>query len=218
MAAIGILAALFAREVTGAGQLVDVAMLDGAFAWQVVNLLQASRQGEALRRGATVLTGRHPCYALYETKDGRWLAVGALEPHFWRNLCARLGLPELYAAQFAEGGERDEAFRRLGARFRERTQADWARELADLEVCVSPVATLAEALEDPQLGYRQMVVPVAEGSERPRAALGHPIKLSATPATRHRPAPRLGQHTGEVLGALGYSGADLARLRERGVV
>ena len=87
MAATGILAALLGRDQTGEGQFVDIGMMDGAVAWQVINAFNLLVQGGAQRRGETMLTGQHPCYALYETKDGRWVTVGALEPHFWRNLC-----------------------------------------------------------------------------------------------------------------------------------
>src|SRR5262244_2101507 len=82
MAVAGILAALLAREQTGEGQLVDISMMDGAVAWQVIHLFNLLAQGAPQRRGETILTGRFPCYALYETKDARWVTVGALEPHF----------------------------------------------------------------------------------------------------------------------------------------
>src|SRR5579875_3512444 len=141
MAAAGILAALLAREHTGRGQLVDIAMTDGAFAWQVVNAMRYFAEGIAPARGDTLLTGRYPCYAIYETRDRRYLTVGALEPHFWRRLCEELGFPELAERQFAEGRERDDAFRKMRAKFRERTLAEWVERLADLDVCVGPVAT-----------------------------------------------------------------------------
>src|SRR5881296_647829 len=103
MAAVGILAALWAREETGRGQLVDIAMLDGSVAWQVVNVFRYLLEREEPAHGETLLTGRHPCYAIYETRDGRHVTVGALEPHFWRTLCERLELPAFVEQQFAEG-------------------------------------------------------------------------------------------------------------------
>src|SRR6266850_1574039 len=169
-AAIGILSALWAREETGTGQFVDIAMMD--------------------------------------------VTVGALEPHFWRTLCERLGMPELVAKQFAEGEERDEMFRRVRARFRERTMAEWVTDLADLDICFGPVATLAEMMRDPQVRHRGMVAEGADG----RTTLGNPIKLSETPATLRAASPELGQHTDTVLGSLGYSPGDIAGLRARGVV
>jgi len=213
-AAIGILSALWAREETGTGQFVDIAMMDGSVAWQVVNVMRWLADKREPARGDTMLTGRHPCYAIYETKDGRHVTVGALEPHFWRTLCERLGMPELVAKQFAEGEERDEMFRRVRARFRERTMAEWVTDLADLDICFGPVATLSEMMRDPQVRHRGMVAEGADG----RTTLGNPIKLSETPATLRAASPELGQHTDTVLGSLGYSPGDIAGLRARGVV
>ncbi|HZP40896.1 MAG TPA: CaiB/BaiF CoA-transferase family protein [Candidatus Binatia bacterium] len=217
-AAVGILAALLAREETGAGQFVDIAMMDGVVAWQVINALRYFVDGAEPARGDTYLTGHHPCYALYETKDGRHVTVGALEPHFWRTLCERLGHPELAAKQFAEGAEREEMFRVLRARFRERTMAEWVAELADLDVCFGPVAKLSEALADPQVRHRRMVIEMPDERGVARRTLGNPVKLSATPPAFRTPPATLGQHTDEILASLGYSPADVAGLRARGVV
>jgi crotonobetainyl-CoA:carnitine CoA-transferase CaiB-like acyl-CoA transferase len=105
-------------------------------------------------------------------------------------------------------------FRVVGARFREKTMAEWVAELADLDICFGPVATLSEALADPQARHRGMVVDL-DGGQR---TLGNPIKLSATPPTIRSAPPELGEHTEQVLSALGYSRGDIAGLRERGVV
>ncbi|HYV57488.1 MAG TPA: CaiB/BaiF CoA-transferase family protein [Candidatus Nitrosopolaris sp.] len=214
MAAVGILAALWAREETGRGQMVDIAMMDGSVAWQVVNVFRYLLEREEPAHGDTLLTGRHPCYAIYETRDGRHVTVGALEPHFWRTLCERLGLPAFVEQQFAEGEAREEMFRVLRAKFRERTMAEWVTMLADLDICFGPVAKLSEMVADPQVRHREMIVDLPDG----RRTLGNPIKLSATPPTLRAPAPDLGQHTESVLGSLGYSASDIAGLRARGVV
>ena len=218
MAAVGILAALSAREETGCGQFVDIAMMDGAVAWQVVNVFRHLLDGREPARGDTMLTGHHPCYAIYETRDGRHVTVGALEPHFWRTLCERLGLGEFTGEQFAEGAEREGMFARFRAKFRERTMAEWVDLLADLDICFGPVATLAEMMEDPQVRHRGMVVEMDDGRGVRRTTLGNPIKLSDTPPYLRLPAPALGQHTEEVLAGLGYSRNDVAALRERGVI
>jgi crotonobetainyl-CoA:carnitine CoA-transferase CaiB-like acyl-CoA transferase len=218
MAAVGILAALAAREGTGRGQFVDIAMFDGAVAWQVVHVMRYLVDGREPARGDTMLTGHHPCYAIYETRDGRHVTVGALEPHFWRTLCERLGFPEYVETQFAEGEKRDEMFRRVRARFRERTMAEWVAELADLDICFGPVATLSEMMRDPQVRHRGMVSEMDDGKGRRLTALGNPVKLTATPPTLRTPPPELGQHTDAVLASLGYSAGDVAGLRDRGVV
>jgi crotonobetainyl-CoA:carnitine CoA-transferase CaiB-like acyl-CoA transferase len=212
-AAVGILGALWAREETGRGQFVDIAMMDGAVSWQVINMFRYIIEHVEPERGQTMLTGRHPCYAIYETRDGRHVTVGALEPHFWRTLCERLGFPEFTRKQFAEGDEREQMFTALRARFRERTMVEWVNELADLDICFGPVATLSEMMADPQVRHRGMVVETERGQ-----TLGNPVKLSDTPPTIRTTNPDLGQHTDEVLRGLGFSAGDVAGLRERGVV
>lgn len=213
MAATGILAALLAREQTGEGQYVDIGMMDGAFAWQVINLFNLLAQGAEPKWGETLLSGRYPCYALYEAKDGRWVTVGAIEPHFWRNLCHQLDLAEYCELQYSEGPPLDEMFARFRARFKEKTQAEWVAQLADLDICFGPVATLSEAVDNPQVRARQMMVDL-DG----RRTLGSPLKLSGTPPTVRTPPPDLGQHTADVLHELGYRDDDISALRERGVV
>ncbi len=218
MAVAGILGALLAREQTGEGQYVDVAMMDGALAWQVVNAFNFLAQGTPQRRGETMLTGEHPCYALYETKDGRWVTVGALEPHFWRNLCRELGLPDLIEQQFASGAAGEDAFRRVRAKFKEKTMAEWVALLADKDICFGPVATVSEAMDDPHVRHRAMVVEQVDRQGVARRTLGNPLKLSATPPTLRTPPAEFGAHTDEVLAALGYTAGDVAALRERGIV
>ena len=213
MAATGILAALLAREQTGEGQYVDIGMMDGAFAWQVINLFNLFVTGVEPKWGQTLLSGQYPCYALYETGDGRWVTVGALEPHFWRNLCHQLGLAEYCEEQYASGAALDAMFARFRARFKEKTQAEWVAQLADIDICFGPVATPSEAVEDPQVRARQMIVDL-DG----RRTIGSPLKLSATPPTVRTAPPELGQHTTDVLRDLGYRDDDIAALRERGVV
>ncbi len=218
MAAVGILAALAARDQTGRGQFVDIAMMDGSLAFQALNLFRHLLDGREPVRGDTMLTGHHPCYAVYETRDGRHVTVGALEPHFWRTLCARLGLEEFVPQQFAEGAEREAMFARFRAKFRERTMAEWVGELADLDICFGPVARLTEAMQDPQVRHRQMVLEADDGRGNRRPTVGNPIKLSDTPPSIRTPPPGFGAHTDEVLAGLGYSRADVAALRDRGVV
>jgi crotonobetainyl-CoA:carnitine CoA-transferase CaiB-like acyl-CoA transferase len=218
MAASGILAALLARETTGRGQYVDIGMLDGAVAWQVINVFNQLAQAAPQRRGATMLTGEHPCYACYETKDGRWVTVGALEPHFWRNLCHELRMPDLVEHQFAGGAARDDAFRRLRVKFKEKTMAEWVALLADKDICFGPVATVDEMLDDPQVRHREMVVQQVDRRGERRRTLGNPLKLSATPPRLRTPPPDFGAHTDEVLASIGYAPADVAALRRRGIV
>jgi len=136
-AVIGVLLALAARERTGRGQLVDVSMLDGVVSLLPVALALYAAKGEAPRRGDQKLTGRYACYNVYRARDGRWLAVGALEPKFWVELCRGLGCEQLAAEQFAEGPRQREMIRELAAIFRTRDAAEWFAQFRDRDACLT---------------------------------------------------------------------------------
>jgi crotonobetainyl-CoA:carnitine CoA-transferase CaiB-like acyl-CoA transferase len=213
MGAVGILGALLAREHTGRGQFVDISMMDGSFAWNVFHVLLHLIGGQQPERGKTRLTGHHPCYAVYETKDGKYVTVGALEEHFWRNLCVSLGLENFVPDQFAEGERREEMFRTLRDRFRQKTQAEWLAELGPVDICFGPVNSIAEAFEDPQVQARGLLREV-DGMK----LIASPLKLSETPPRSPAKPPAFGEHTDEVLRGLGYDGAAIGRLREQHTV
>jgi len=214
MAAVGILSALIAREKTGEGQLVDVAMLDGAIAWNVYHLLLYGLAGRPPERGSTHLAGRYPCYAVYETRDARYLTIGAYEDHFWATLCRHFGRDDFIPFQWDEGAKREEMYAFFRAAFREKTLAEWTAELATKEICYGPVATLDEVRLDPQVRHRGMLLETPSGMPMPAP----PIKLSATPATIRTAPARFGEHTDAVLAGLGFEADAVARLRAAGVV
>lgn len=217
MAAVGILTAVMARERTGRGQLVDIAMLDGSFAWNVVHTFMYLVSGQSPERGRTRLTGHHPCYAVYETRDGRHLTIGALEPPFWATLCRHFGREDFIELQDAEGPARDEVFAFFRNAFLQKTLAEWMDELGDKDVCIAPVNTLAEALADPQVRHRQMALEL-QTPQGGTTAIGTPIKLSDTPASLRTPAAGFGEHTDGILAEMGLSVAEIEGLRSRGVV
>lgn len=216
MAAIGILAALMACQQTGRGQLVDVSMTDGSFAWAAYPLLLHNLHGRSTG-GQSQLAGYYPCYAVYETRDGRHVTVGAFEGHFWANLCRHFDREEFIPRQWDEGPAREEMFAFFRARFRERTMREWVAELADEDICFGPVNTIEEALADPQLCHRGMAVEF-DSPLGPVSAAGVPIQLSETPGTIRTPAPAFGEHTDAVLAGLGYTAEEIARLHRDGVV
>ena len=217
MAAVGILAALTARNQTGRGQRVDVSMLDGMVAWNVYHMLLAQLSGQEPRRGGEQLTGRYPCYAVYETRDARHVTVGAYEPHFWANLCRHFGREDLSPEQWAEGEAREEAFAFFRAAFREKTMVEWLAELGDKDICFGPVNRVSEVHADPQVRHRQMIVEL-DGPAGKTLSTGIPIKLSETPGALRTPPPTLGEHTDSVLAALRLKPAEIEELRAQGIV
>src|SRR5262249_40188808 len=112
-AVIGVLLALAARQKTGRGQFFDVSMLDGVGWLMTLPLAIYAATGAMLKPGAAMLSGRYACYQTYEAADGRWLAIGALEPKFWAALCDKMGQPEFVEDQFAEGERQSSIVERL---------------------------------------------------------------------------------------------------------
>ena len=216
MAAVGILTAIIAREKTGRGQFVDIAMMDGSVAWNLFHAMLYFR-GKPASRGETHLTGRFPCYAVYETRDGKYVTVGAIEPHFWKNLCEQLDLSAYSDHQFDEV-VLGEMFGRFRAKFREKTQAEWLEILGPLDICFGPVNGVAEMVNDPQVRHRQMVVTIDDPVHGPQPGLGIPIKLSETPGSIRKPPATFGEHTEAVLVEIGYRADEVAALRDSGVV
>jgi crotonobetainyl-CoA:carnitine CoA-transferase CaiB-like acyl-CoA transferase len=208
-AAVGVLACLGEAVRTGRGRLVDVSMLDVSLSWTSVLMSWYLAAGEMPGRGLMPLGGGLACYRVYRAGDGRYLAVGALEPQFWRALCARLGVPELVDEQFASPRRQEEMAIRLGQVFASRPRDEWVRDLADLDTCVGPVQSVAEALADPQVRGRGMVAEVGGRQVGP----GPAIKVSGLEPEPLRGAPVLGQHTEEVLRDLGLTPEEIDDLR-----
>jgi crotonobetainyl-CoA:carnitine CoA-transferase CaiB-like acyl-CoA transferase len=220
MAVIGVLAALVARGVTGRGQVVDVAMLDGSLALAPVLIAPLLHGLAEAAPGAAPLTGGLPGYHIYETADGRYVTLGALEPKFWAEFCQRVGRPELTSHHTPrDDADRDATIGALDALFRTRTRAEWLALLADTDACFGPVNTLAEALADPQIQARGVIAHDDLPGGTPVAPMLRSVPLlSDTPARLLGGAPALGEHTAEALAEVGYSPAEIAALRERGAI
>jgi crotonobetainyl-CoA:carnitine CoA-transferase CaiB-like acyl-CoA transferase len=207
-AAVGILAALHEASSTGRGRLVDVSMLDVVASWGAVLSSWFLASGAVPERGRMPLSGGLACYRVYRAGDGRYLAVGALEPQFWRALCERLGLEELVDPHL-DPSRQEEIAGRLTELFATRSRDEWVEELADLDTCVGPVNDVAEAIDDPHARHRGMIATVGDSSVGP----GPAIKVSGHAVGPLRSAPRLGEHTEEVLGSLGIGPEEIASLR-----
>lgn len=212
----GILAALLRRAATGEGAHVDVSMTEGALALLAMPLGMAAARGTPLARGRELLSGGTPCYGVYRTRDGRFVALAALEPKFFAGFCAAIGRPELAERQLddGDGGPRAE----LEAVFAARTRDEWAAFAAEHDVCLAPVLEGDEPRNDPQLAHRGAFVEVEtpwEGRAVPGVA--SPVRIRGTEAPR-RAAPRLGEHGAAVLAEAGFTPSEIGVLREVGVL
>jgi alpha-methylacyl-CoA racemase len=224
---VGILLALFARHRTGRGQHVDVAYLDATLSLLAATPLMANAFADGVmpQRGHGPYTGLYAFYTTYETQDGRRLSVGCSEPWLWDNLCKALGRPDLgrYYRRIehltrAPTPEEASVRAQLQAIFLQRTRDDWLAYLADKNVCIGPVHTAAEVFADPQVQHRQMLLTHRTAAGEVVQQAGIALRLSDTPGSVRHLGPRLGQHTDEVLSALGYSQGDREQLRAQGIV
>ncbi|HTE63643.1 MAG TPA: CaiB/BaiF CoA-transferase family protein [Solirubrobacteraceae bacterium] len=213
MAVVGLLAALVRARATGAGDHVDVAMTDGAFAWLSIHMGDHFADGRVGGPEAMLLNGRFPCYAVYECRDGRHLTVGALEPQFWTRVCRLLGRPELEPTQFDP-----EALPAWRALFAERARDGWLELLGGPDTCVGPVNDLAEAAADPQLRHRGMVGELEHPDFGPQRQVGIPIKLRNRPGALRTAAPALGEGSRRLLAGAGYGADAIDELLRDGVV
>jgi crotonobetainyl-CoA:carnitine CoA-transferase CaiB-like acyl-CoA transferase len=218
MAAVGILLALMAVQKTGKGQFVDISMLDGVMGFQHAPLAEYLATRAAPERGKFWLAGNIPCYSIYETKDRKAITLGPLEPHFWANLCRVLGREDFIDHQWAEGEKGQEVYNFLQKTFRQKTRDEWVDFFQGQDICMGPVKDMREALDDPQVQHRQMIVEVEHPQAGRLKQIGIPIKLSETPGEIKNPAPSLGQHTEELLKELGYSEEAVESLRRQKVI
>jgi alpha-methylacyl-CoA racemase len=216
MAAVGILAALHERQRSGQGQLVDISMTDGALSWLSMVAARYFCDGRVSHRGDLELAGGILCYFPYETSDGKWVALGALEPKFWQNWCEGVGRPDLKERQFEH--PESEAGQEVAAVFKERTRDEWAAFASEHDCCLEPVLELDEALASELFGAREMVLNLEQPGIGSVKQLGFPIKLSRTPPAVHRSAPALGEQTDDILRGIGYDEARIEELRREGVV
>ncbi|WP_223459740.1 MULTISPECIES: CaiB/BaiF CoA transferase family protein [unclassified Pseudomonas] len=213
---IGLLAAVIARQQTGQGQHLDVSMTDCAFSLNALAGAGYLACGVEPGPEDQVLNGGS-FYDYYQSRDGRWLSVGSLEPAFMKQLCAALGLEEL-AGLGLSAAHQQLLKAALKVEFEKYDFAELCALFAELDACVEPVLSLGEALRHPQLQARELVTDVPRGDGSTQAQMACPLKFSdGLPEPKHIGAA-LGQHTDQVLGELGFSIERIEQLRRAKVI
>jgi crotonobetainyl-CoA:carnitine CoA-transferase CaiB-like acyl-CoA transferase len=201
-AAIGILAALQARARTGRGQHVDAALYDAALSFGLYEAAHFFATGENPPRLGQAHRASAP-YQVFRTSDG-WITIGANTQALWKKFCELIGRSELVSdARFRDNAARVANRPALASLVQEAlataTTHDWMERLDAAGIPAGPVQTYADAFADPQVEARGMVAEIEHPSAGRTRTLGIPVKLSDTPGALRRPAPRLGEHTREVL-------------------
>ncbi len=210
--AFGIASGLLAAQRTGKGQVVDAAMIEGAsvLAAMFSGMLHERKWTET--RGDNVLDSGAPWYDVYETADGKFVAIGAIEAKFYEELLERLGLArEKLPAQHDRGGW-PELRRRFATAFRTKTRDEWSRAFEGSDACFAPVLTFSEARAHPHNVARGVHVTVG-GVEQPAPA----PRFSGTPGAVSRPPPERGALGRDALADWGLSRAEIERLASLGV-
>jgi crotonobetainyl-CoA:carnitine CoA-transferase CaiB-like acyl-CoA transferase len=216
-AAIGILLALFNREKTGKGQYIDISMTDGMVGFLPIALYFQQLTGKDPGRADTMLSHRYACYNTYETADGRFLSIGAVENRFWKRLCDHLGVTEYAALQY-DDSRREEILDFMRSTFKSKTLDEWDAELAHLEICWGKVQTFSEVLDDPLFREREMILELQGKTGEKQSAIGVPVKLSATPGSVRSAAVDFGNSTAPILKELGYSQDQITEFTKKNVI
>lgn len=213
-AAVAVLAALLERERTGHGQVIDVAMQEGVAAL-LGPLLALRAAGEPMAPAGTILTGAAPWYAVYPTADDRYLSVGAIEPWLFAHLCTRLGHPEWAELQF-DRAQWPRLRADLQTLFASRPLAGWQPLFDDPNTCVAPIATIDEALFDPQLVARGVYAHGPQQAVHPRVV----PRMAGVPSPPQVRAwwPEPGADAGQILSELGYDPQQQSLMRAGGGV
>ncbi|MGI9246940.1 MAG: CaiB/BaiF CoA transferase family protein [Steroidobacteraceae bacterium] len=212
----GVLAALIEAGRSGRGQVIDAAMTDGSAALMGFFFHLRERFGDfAEGTGGDMLAGAAPYYGTYATRDGKYMAVGSIEPQFFALLLEKLGLDDRYRSQGFPRSRTGapELAEAIAAAFRTRTRDEWCAVFEGTDACVSPVLSLSEVARHPHNAARGTFIEV-DGVEQPAPA----PRFSRTPAAPVRPPHAAGADTAEILQQAGFTAAEIAALREGGAL
>jgi crotonobetainyl-CoA:carnitine CoA-transferase CaiB-like acyl-CoA transferase len=208
---IGILAALAERARTGKGKVVDVSMTETSMPFGIVSLASMFG-GQPIHRGADALTGGIAAYSVYETKDGKYMALGALEPKFWMTFATNAGL-EADMAGIVPGDHQPALRLKVAGVFKTKTREEWIAFSKLHDCCLEPVLESSELEKDEQHAARNVFFDI----DSPWGKLRQ-LRLPTCDATASRPPPKQGEHTEEILREAGLGDAEIAALRTAGAI
>jgi crotonobetainyl-CoA:carnitine CoA-transferase CaiB-like acyl-CoA transferase len=192
-------------------------MTDGMVGFLPALMFFRQLTGREPRRADGLLSHRYACYNTYETAEGKYLSIGAVENRFWKQLCDLLGVPEYSSMQY-DDHHRREIIDYLRKTFKQKTLDEWDAILADHDICWGRVQSLSEVMEDPLFRQREMVVDIKEKDGKTSKTIGVSVKLSETPGAIRTPPVDFGESTAAILGGLGYSEEEIKALSEKEVI
>ena len=202
------------------GQYLDISMTDSVFSF--MPMAAAFHFSKDLNDGTinpkNLLHGEVPFYSVYKTKDNKYISVGSIEIKFWRELVKGLEREDLILKGNAQGEEKERVFKEIQKEFLKKTQKEWMEKFINLDACVMPINSFEEACEDPQIIARKMIVKLPHPKFGEISNIASPIKMSRTPLTIRSLAPKVGQHTKEILKSLDYSDEDIRNFKRNGII
>ncbi|MDD3853861.1 MAG: CaiB/BaiF CoA-transferase family protein [Syntrophomonadaceae bacterium] len=216
--AFALLAALWEREHSGRGQYIDVSIQEAALSFQTLAAGELFTNNYSAERCNEPLNGVNAWYNVYPTADKGYLAIGLLEFKFWSSFCKTIGCEEFIETQFGPPEVQEEMIQKIELLTLQKNLQEWMDILEPLNICVTPVNNLEQALKNQQIEHRHMVQEVNHPVEGVIKLLGIPVKFSRTPVKFQMPPPLFGQHTEEILMELGYNLSCLKRFKCMGVI
>ena len=202
---IGILLALQYRSSSNKGQMVDISMFDSLLGLMPVQVANYTATKRRPKRGHERLFGRYACYNVYPVRNGRYVAVAALEPKFWQALCTAINRPDLIDDQYVEGDAQQILKAELTRAFQKKEVSEWMEIFEEVDVCVTEVREISRAVQDEAVAERGMFTPVRGKKGTVYEQLGVFPKLSEAPGYISGDAPARGEHTRSILKSVGQS-------------
>jgi alpha-methylacyl-CoA racemase len=211
--AMGVLAGIISARATGQGQVIDCSMVEGS-ASLMTSMYGALASGAWIeQRGHNRTDGGAPYYHVYETKDGEHVAIGSIEPQFYKLLLTHTGLEGAELPPQSDRAAWPGMQQRFAAIFKQKTRAEWVEIMQGTDICFAPVLRMSEAVKHAHNGHRDSFVEV-DGIAQPAPA----PRFLGTPSRVQRPPARTGENTDEVLKDWGFSSAEIATLHQNGAI
>ena len=203
VAAFAIIAALLNRERNQQGNYIDISIFHSA-----LSLISIHIAHHSLSNKKTVLSGSKPCYNVYETKDGRYVSLGAIENKFWQSFCFAANRKDLLRKQFD-----DSAIKDLKILFNKKTMCEWLKLNEKYDFCCEPVKKIEEVINDKYLNSKKILIQL-DGIKQ----VAMPLALSSFEKMNYTKPPKLGQHTARILHSIGYENKAIKSLKIKGII
>ncbi len=218
MAMNAVLAALYQRERTGKGEWIDVAMTDAALPFAALQFAAHQGNRQPIERGDFELNGQMPNYNVYRCADGKFVALGSLEPKFWNKFCARVNKPEWSTGFLKKGEELKQLKQQVATLFATRTRAEWLEYFKADDFCFTTINDLEELENDAYLNERHMFVENEHPAVGRYKTINQPLKFLQAKFDNNRSAPELGYDTAAILNELNYNETQIKELKDKSIV